>query len=70
LPARSTPAGDWSRRRLRAITGANREITEGVSALLAAAMLLYVGYWLHGKSYAPAWQSFTIALPILRIRPP
>ena len=40
------------------ISGANRELTEGFSALLAAAMLLYVGYWLHSKSYAQAWQAF------------
>ena len=40
------------------ITGANRELTEGVSALLASAMLLYVGYWLHRRSSARAWQSF------------
>ncbi len=40
------------------ISGANRELTEGVAALLAAAMLLYVGYWLHSKSNAQAWQSF------------
>jgi high-affinity iron transporter len=40
------------------ISGASREMTEGISALLAAAMLLYVGYWLHSKSYARAWQSF------------
>lgn len=40
------------------ISGANRELTEGVAALLAAVMLLYVGYWLHGKSNAQAWQSF------------
>jgi len=40
------------------ISGADRELTEGVAALLAAAMLLYVGYWLHGKSSAQAWQSF------------
>lgn len=40
------------------ISGADRELTEGISALLAAAMLLYVGYWLHSKSYAQAWQSF------------
>jgi high-affinity iron transporter len=26
--------------------------------LIAAAMLLYVGYWLHSKSYAQAWQHF------------
>ncbi|MGB7481600.1 MAG: cytochrome c/FTR1 family iron permease, partial [Burkholderiaceae bacterium] len=40
------------------ISGANREVTEGVTALVAAAMLLYVGYWLHSKSYAQAWQKF------------
>jgi len=40
------------------ISGANRELTEGVTALLAAAMLLYVGYWLHEKSYAQAWARF------------
>ena len=40
------------------ISGANRELTEGVTALLAAGMLLYVGYWLHGKSYAEAWTRF------------
>ena len=40
------------------ISGANRELTEGVTALVAAAVLLYVGYWLHGKSYAQAWTRF------------
>ena len=40
------------------ISGANREMTEGVTALIASAMLLYVGYWLHGKSQAHAWSSF------------
>jgi len=40
------------------ISGASREVTEGVTALVAAAMLLYVGYWLHSKSYAQAWQKF------------
>lgn len=40
------------------ISGATRELTEGVTALLAAAILLYVGYWLHSKSYAQAWKSF------------
>ena len=40
------------------ISGANRELTEGITALLAAAVLLYVGYWLHGKSYAQAWSRF------------
>jgi high-affinity iron transporter len=38
------------------ISGA--EITEGVTALIAAAMLLYVGYWLHSKSHSSAWQKY------------
>lgn len=40
------------------LSGADRELTEGVTALAAAAVLLYVGYWLHGKSYAQAWTHF------------
>ena len=40
------------------ISGANREITEGVTALIAAGMLLYVGYWLHSKSHSSAWQKY------------
>lgn len=40
------------------ISGADREITEGVTALLASAMLVYVGYWLHDKAHAKAWQKF------------
>ena len=40
------------------LSGANREITEGVTALLAAAMLIYVGFWLHNKAYAHAWNRF------------
>lgn len=40
------------------ISGASREMTEGVTALVASAMLLYVGYWLHGKAQAQAWSAF------------
>jgi len=40
------------------ISGAGREVTEGVTALVAAALLLYVGYWLHSKSHSAAWQKF------------
>lgn len=40
------------------ISGASREITEGVTALVSAAMLLYVGYWLHSKSHSKVWQKF------------
>ncbi|BAW80621.1 iron permease FTR1 [Candidatus Nitrosoglobus terrae] len=41
-----------------AISGASREITEGVAALVAVIILLYVGFWLHGKTYADSWQRF------------
>ncbi|HLX23452.1 MAG TPA: FTR1 family protein, partial [Usitatibacter sp.] len=41
-----------------AISGASREVTEGVTALISAAMLLYVGFWLHDKSHAQGWQKF------------
>ncbi len=40
------------------ISGADREVTEGVTALLAAVMLLYVGWWLHSRSSAQAWNKF------------
>jgi high-affinity iron transporter len=40
------------------ISGANREVTEGTTALIAAGMLLYVGFWLHGKSQSKAWSRF------------
>lgn len=48
----------WAASTMISISGANRELTEGVTALMASAMLLYVGYWLHSKSYANAWQHF------------
>jgi high-affinity iron transporter len=40
------------------VSGATRETTEGVTAFLAAAVLLYVGFWMHGKSQAQRWQQF------------
>lgn len=40
------------------ISGASRELTEGITALLAAAMLLYVGWWLHSRSNAQAWNRY------------
>jgi high-affinity iron transporter len=40
------------------LRGADREITEGVTALLAAAMLLYVGFWMHRHAHAARWQAF------------
>lgn len=40
------------------ISGAQREVTEGVTGLIAAAMLVYVGFWLHNKASTQAWQNF------------
>src|SRR3546814_201345 len=43
---------------LVAISGASRELTEGAASLFAAAVLLFVGIWMHGKSQAGAWQQY------------
>ena len=40
------------------ISGASRELTEGFGSLLAAAVLLWVGIWMHGKSHANAWARY------------
>lgn len=40
------------------VSGANREVTEGVSALFAAVVLLSVGIWMHQKSLAGRWQQY------------
>lgn len=40
------------------VSGAGREITEGITALFAAVMLFYVGFWLHRKTQAQRWQQF------------
>jgi high-affinity iron transporter len=44
--------------KLIAITGAQREVTEGVTALISAVLLLYVGFWLHNKANAAKWSEF------------
>jgi high-affinity iron transporter len=44
--------------KLISISGAQREVTEGVTALISAVMLLYVGFWLHSKTYASRWNAF------------
>ncbi|RMD86994.1 MAG: iron permease [Alphaproteobacteria bacterium] len=43
---------------LVAISGAGRELSEGVGGLLAAVILVSVGIWMHGKSHAEAWQEY------------
>jgi len=40
------------------ISGATRELTEGVTALLATAVLLWVGFWMHDKSHAQRWDAY------------
>jgi high-affinity iron transporter len=40
------------------VNPANRELVEGVIGLFAAAMLVYVSYWLHSKATLSGWQSY------------
>ena len=40
------------------ISGASREVTEGLSSLFAALILLSVGMWMHQKSAAGRWQAY------------
>ena len=48
----------WAATNLVSISGAGRELTEGFGSLLAAAILLFVGIWMHGKSQTGAWQRY------------
>lgn len=38
--------------------GTNRELLEGVTGLFAAAMLVYMSWWLHSKSNLADWQRY------------
>ena len=40
------------------VSGASREVTEGLSSLFAAVVLLSVGMWMHQKSMAGMWQEY------------
>lgn len=48
----------WASLSLINISGASREITEGVAAIVATLVLLYVGFWMHDKSSAAKWKKF------------
>ncbi|MCW8909596.1 MAG: cytochrome c/FTR1 family iron permease, partial [Gammaproteobacteria bacterium] len=48
----------WVSVSLIEISGASREITEGVAALLATGVLFYVGYWLQDKTHVAQWKKF------------
>jgi high-affinity iron transporter len=48
----------WVATRMISVSGAGRELTEGFGSLLAAAVLLFVGIWMHGKAQAGQWQRY------------
>jgi high-affinity iron transporter len=48
----------WVADNLIQISGASRELTEGFAALFAAAILVYVGFWLHNASHSRRWNKF------------
>jgi len=48
----------WASISLISISGASREITEGVAAIVATVVLLYVGFWMHDKTSAAKWKKF------------
>jgi high-affinity iron transporter len=48
----------WAATSVITMSGASRELTEGFGSLLAAAVLLFVGIWMHGKAQAGQWQRY------------
>lgn len=40
------------------LSGASRELTEGISSIFAAVVLLTMGIWMHQKSLAGRWQAY------------
>ena len=48
----------WLSSYLITISGSTRETTEGATALFASAILLYVGYWMHGNINAQKWNRY------------
>lgn len=40
------------------ISGAQRELLEGATALFASVVLLWVGVWMHDRRHADAWQNY------------
>ncbi len=48
----------WAATHIVTVSGASRELTEGFGSMLAAAVLLFVGIWMHGKAQADEWQRY------------
>ena len=44
--------------KLFTFSGSQRELMEGIVALFAVVVLLYVGFWMHSKSEAGKWQAY------------
>lgn len=40
------------------ISGAARELTEGITAITAAVILFYVGFWMHSRANAQRWGQY------------
>ncbi|WXL25533.1 FTR1 family protein [Ectopseudomonas mendocina] len=40
------------------VSGAQRELLEGVTALFASVMVLWLGVWMHDRRHAAAWQDY------------
>lgn len=40
------------------VSGAQRELLEGATALFASVVLLWVGVWMHDRRHAAAWQDY------------
>jgi high-affinity iron transporter len=48
----------WAATHIVSVSGADRELTEGLGSILAALVLLFVGIWMHGKAQADEWQRY------------
>lgn len=40
------------------VSGAQRELLEGITALFASVMVLWLGVWMHDRRHAAAWQDY------------
>ncbi|KAA3647626.1 MAG: cytochrome C, partial [Proteobacteria bacterium] len=43
---------------LIAVSGASRELTEGIAGVLAALILFYVGFWMHSNANSQKWMNY------------
>ncbi len=48
----------WAATHIITISGAGRGTTEGFGSLFAAAVLIFVGIWMHGKAQGDQWQRY------------